>query len=95
MSEVAPVDMFNQQRLHQMVTDILDEAKRQGATSAEVDVTVNKGFNVMVRKGDVESVEYNQDKVIEITGLFWQTQWRCQYYRYPTRCYSRCCRCGL
>lgn len=70
MSEVALVDMFNQQRLQQMVTDILAEAKRQGASDAEVDVAVNKGFNVMVRMGDVESVEYNQDKIIEITVYF-------------------------
>jgi PmbA protein len=70
MSEVALIDMFNQQKLQQMVADILDEAKRQGATSAEVDVAVNKGFNVMVRMGDVESVEYNQDKIIEILVYF-------------------------
>lgn len=58
---------FTQERLKKLVTDILDEALKQGATSAEVDVGVNKGFTVTARKGDVESVEYNQDKIIELT----------------------------
>ena len=58
---------FSQERITNLVSDILQEALDQGATSAEVDVGVNKGFVVTARKGDVESVEYNQDKVIEVT----------------------------
>jgi PmbA protein len=67
MTEIAQVDVFNPVKVQELVTDVLQEAKRQGATSAEVDVAVNKGFNVMVRMGDVETIEYNQDKIIEIT----------------------------
>jgi PmbA protein len=70
MSEVAVINLFDQIRLQELVADILQEAKRQGATSAEVDVAVNKGYNVMVRMGDVETIEYNQDKIIEITVYF-------------------------
>jgi PmbA protein len=70
MSEVALVDMFNPVKLQQMVADILQEIKKQGASSAEVDVAANKGFSAMVRMGDVETVEYNQDKIIEITVYF-------------------------
>jgi PmbA protein len=72
MSEVVLVDLFNPAMLQQMVADILQEIKKQGASSGEVDVAVNKGFSTMVRMGDVETVEYNQDKIIEITVYFGQ-----------------------
>src|ERR1700730_14943203 len=55
---------LNSDTLKILANDVLQEAKHQGATSAEVDVHVHKGFNVTVRKGDVETVEYNQDKAI-------------------------------
>ncbi|MDR3490708.1 MAG: metalloprotease PmbA [Gammaproteobacteria bacterium] len=70
MSEVIQSSMFTQASLEQLVAHILHEAKLQGATAAEVDVGSNKGFNVMVRMGEVETVEYNQDKIIEITVYF-------------------------
>ncbi len=54
------------ENLKQLVADILQEALNQGASSAEVDLAITKGFSVTARKGDVESVEYNQDKSIEI-----------------------------
>jgi PmbA protein len=53
-----------------LVNDILQEAKRQGATNAEVDMSFTKGFTVTVRKGEVESVEYHQDKGAGITVYF-------------------------
>lgn len=62
----------NPEHLKNIVTDILAEAARQGASAAEVDVGLNKGFSVTSRMGDVESVEYNQDKVVEITVYFGQ-----------------------
>lgn len=69
MSDMVQVG-FTQKSLRTMVEDILLEAKHQGATSAEVDMSVNKGFDVTVRKGDVETVEYNQDKSIGVTVYF-------------------------
>ncbi len=69
MTELAQIG-FSSIDLKNMVADILTEAKRQGATSAEVDVSVNKGFHVTVRKGDVETIEYNQDKMIGIDVFF-------------------------
>jgi PmbA protein len=70
MTEIAQVDLFNPVKVQELVAGVLQEAKKQGATSAEVDVAVNKGFTVMVRMGDVETVEYNQDKSIEVTVYF-------------------------
>lgn len=61
---------FTQENIKKMVEDILLEAKHQGASNAEVDVSVNKGFTVTARKGDVETVEYQQDKGISITVYF-------------------------
>jgi PmbA protein len=76
MTEIAQTShfnhFFNQASLEQLVADILQEAARQGATSAEVDVAVNKGFSVQLRMGEVETVEYNQDKIIGITVFFGQ-----------------------
>jgi PmbA protein len=71
MNAIAKLDVFfTPAKIQQLVSDVLLEAKKQGASSAEVDVAVNKGFTVMVRMGDVETIEYNQDKIIEITVYF-------------------------
>lgn len=69
MSDLIQVG-YSATQLKTLVADILNEALKQGATAAEVDVGANKGFSVTVRKGDVESVEYHQDKVIDITVYF-------------------------
>src|SRR3989338_4626154 len=69
MSE--PVQMeYDLESVNNLISSILQEAQHQGASSAEVDIEVNKGFSVSARKGDVESVEYNQDKGIDITVYF-------------------------
>jgi PmbA protein len=57
-------------KLQTISQDILLEAKRLGADQAEVGMAANKGFTVSAREGDVETVEYNQDKLIEITVYF-------------------------
>ena len=69
MNEIVQMG-FSSENLKILVAEILQSAAREGASSAEVDVSVNKGFNVTVRKGDVETVEYNQDKMIGITVYF-------------------------
>ncbi len=57
---------LNSNQLKDISQLILQEAKRAGADQAEVSVATNKGFTVSVREGDVETVEYHQDKGIEI-----------------------------
>ncbi len=61
------LEQYNMEFLKNLAVDILQEAKRQGATDAEVGLGVNKGFSVTARQGSVESVEYNQDKIIDVT----------------------------
>lgn len=45
----------------------LEIAKRRGATGAEVEVSAAVGQSVTVRRGEVETVEYNRDKGLEIS----------------------------
>ena len=67
------MDLRDQQdNLTQLVSDILDEARRQGADQAEVSASVDAGLAVSVRKGDVEQVEFNQDRGFGITLYFGQ-----------------------
>lgn len=49
---------------------ILKEAASRGADSAEVSINTDKGFTVTARDGAAETVEYNQDKVIDVTVMF-------------------------
>lgn len=66
ISESLPIDL-NQENVKSFVAEVLQEALRQGATSAEVDMGISKGFSVNIRQGDVETIEYNQDKSVDIT----------------------------
>ena len=53
--------------LKDMAARILDEAKRQGATAAEVAAGDSSGLVVTVRKGELESVEFTNDRGFGIT----------------------------
>ncbi len=54
-------------RLKTLVTEILDEASRQGATAAEVSASEDVGLGVTVRMGELETVEFNHDRGFGIT----------------------------
>lgn len=58
---------MKQHELEVLAKEILQEAKKQGAEQAEVGIGTNHGFSVTAHAGDVETVEYNQDKVIDVT----------------------------
>jgi PmbA protein len=62
--------VLNSSKLQAISKDILQEASRLSASQAEVSISANKGFSVRAREGDVETVEYNQDKHIEIRVYF-------------------------
>jgi PmbA protein len=62
------VDVRNEgARLEQLVADILAEARRQGASGAEVSAGVESGLAVNVRMGALETIEFNQDRSFGIT----------------------------
>ncbi|MBX3709209.1 MAG: metalloprotease PmbA [Gammaproteobacteria bacterium] len=62
--------LIDTSQLQTLASTILQEAKRAGASQAEVSISTNKGFSVSAREGDVETVEYTLDKVIEINVYF-------------------------
>ncbi|MFO1319673.1 MAG: metalloprotease PmbA [Burkholderiales bacterium] len=53
--------------LKSLARDVLRIAAAQGATSAEVDLSESVGQSVSVRRGEVETIEYNRDKGVGVT----------------------------
>lgn len=72
MTTVQPVVKQSQGDLRDIVTAILAEAKRQGASAAEAGVNAESGLSVTVRLGEVETVEHNRDKGLGVTVYFGQ-----------------------
>lgn len=54
-------------RLKNLVQDLLDESKKQGATSAEAGLSIDNGLSVNARLGDVETVEHHCDQSLGVT----------------------------
>ena len=55
------------ENLKNIVEDLLNEARAQGATSAEAGLNLEKGLSVTARLGDVEVIEHHQDQGLGIT----------------------------
>jgi len=53
--------------LTQLMNDVLELAKKEGATDAAVAVNNDRGFSVDVRMGEVETVAFSEDKGIGLT----------------------------
>ena len=58
---------YTANQLRDVAASILDYAKTRGATSAETEVSEGFGQTVTVRRGEVETIEYNRDKGIGVT----------------------------
>ncbi len=56
-----------QQELSAILQQLLDEAKKQGATSAEADIGTGAGLTVTIRLGETEKIEHERDKSLGIT----------------------------
>ncbi len=56
--------------LERLVSDLLSEAKSQGASSAEAAVSQDAGLAVTVRMGEVETVEHTRDHGLGVTVYF-------------------------
>lgn len=59
-----------EKKLIELVEHVLADAKKMGATDAEVSVGQDNGFTVNVRMGDVDTLEYHRSKGIGITVYF-------------------------
>lgn len=57
-------------RLTALSQRLLERARALGATQAEVECGEDRGFNVGVRMGDVETVESNRDRSVSVTVYF-------------------------
>jgi len=58
---------YSAEQLREIASSILEYAKTRGATSAESEVSEGFGQTVTVRRGEVETIEYNRDKGIGVT----------------------------
>ena len=56
-----------QARLEQLVTELLEEAKKQGASAAEAGASYDAGLALTVRMGDVETIEHTRDNALGVT----------------------------
>jgi PmbA protein len=65
-----PIQQLELDDLKGLVAQVLDEAKRQGATSVEADVSVDSGLSVTARLGDVETLEHHKDQGAALTVYF-------------------------
>lgn len=57
-------------QISEMSEDVLNIAKRLGASAAEAELSLSIGQNVAVRMGEVEHIEYNRDKGMSVTVYF-------------------------
>ena len=63
---------YSLDEIKQMSEDVLKVAKTQGATAAEVELSLSIGQSVSVRMGETENIEYNRDKGMAVTVYFGQ-----------------------
>ncbi|MBA2654771.1 MAG: metalloprotease PmbA [Gammaproteobacteria bacterium] len=66
------MNIFDKSHYENLSADILEKAKKQGASHAEVTMSLEAGFTVSSRLKQVETVEHHHDKGIGITVFFGQ-----------------------
>ncbi len=73
MAQSAPADAplaARESELRELVSGVLAEARRLGASAAEAAVDLSQGLAVTVRAGEVETVEHTRDKGIAVSVYF-------------------------
>src|SRR5574337_21147 len=58
---------YTRDQLREMAQDVLKFARKRGASACGTDVSEGFGQTVSVRKGEVDTIEYNRDKGIGVT----------------------------
>lgn len=58
---------FSSDQLREIANDVLCHARELGATACETDVSEGFGQTASVRKGEVDTIEYNRDKGVGVT----------------------------
>lgn len=59
--------VYTNDQLKQIAEDVLQYARTKGASSATVGISDGSGLSVSVHKGEIETIEKNQDKGIGVT----------------------------
>ncbi len=59
-------------RMLETVRELLNEARRQGASAAEAGLSTERGLSVTARLGDVETIEHHKDQGLGVTVYFGQ-----------------------
>jgi PmbA protein len=62
----------SQDQLKEIAADILRHAKSLGATDAATELSEGDGLSVTVRRGEVETIEHNRDKMVGVTVFMGQ-----------------------
>lgn len=60
---------YTQAELSEMAADVLRVARGLGASDAATEISEGSGLSVTVRKGEVETIEQNRDKVMGVTVM--------------------------
>lgn len=58
---------FKEAALRDLAAQVIDVARREGATACEADISESVGKSISVRLGEVETIEYNRDKGVGVT----------------------------
>jgi PmbA protein len=68
-----PVNFVSKQAHYEtLLSEILQRAKKKGATQVEASISHDTGFSVSVRMNAVETIEHNRNKLLEINVYFAQ-----------------------
>lgn len=66
-----PLELTNKQADYKiLLTELLNRAKKQGATETEASISYDIGFSVTVRNKKVETIEHNRNKSLGINVYF-------------------------
>ncbi|TLY48783.1 MAG: metalloprotease PmbA [Gammaproteobacteria bacterium] len=66
-----PESLINKQADYKnLLTELMNLAKKQGATQTEANVSLDTGFSVTVRNQEVETIEHNRNKSLGINVYF-------------------------
>lgn len=89
--------MFNhsEQMLREVCVRALELAKTGGATAAEADVSESLGQSVQVRLQQIEQIEYQQDKSLDITVYVGRRKGRASTADFSTRAVADTVRAAL
>ncbi|MCC5791704.1 MAG: metalloprotease PmbA [Legionellaceae bacterium] len=61
------------QEVSQLLETVLERAKKKGVSNAAVSASLDRGFSVEVRMGEVDTLEFNEDKGISVTVFIGQS----------------------